>query len=220
MNLARKITYVFLVIAMSCSMLHAQNVEWGFMPGLALTVPSKDGYSVVDMIDETYEQELNMHYTLFINLPLKNKWSLELQGGYTAYSFLVNAYYVPTRLVVLTKEHSSYRFVEFGVNVHYQLLGGKNSLNLLGGLGLGSTVRSIEHHKHFYGDGQIQNISFNFRGHEPDVQFNYQLGVQFMHDFDKYSIFIRPYYKHFTEEQFAIPFRRLSAYVLGVGIQF
>ncbi|ELR71737.1 hypothetical protein C900_02322 [Fulvivirga imtechensis AK7] len=198
----------------------AQELEWGIITGPLITRPISESYSISGLINEDFQGETNMFFSIYVKRQIKGRLSGEAQLGYYGYSYIVESHYESTQHVVYSKEDKRYRFVEFLLNSHFDILRGKHNLSVLGGIGLGSAVRSILTYEQHLENQYVIISSHDFKNEEAGMQFLYQLGLQYMVHLNKFSILIRPVYKRFKEAQYQPPPRVLSGFGLGIGIQF
>ena len=198
----------------------AQELEWGIITGPLITRPIPEGYSISGLVSEEFQGEVNMFYSIYAKTEIKGRLSGEVQLGYNGYSYTVETDYESTQHVVYSKEDKRYRFVEIFLNSHFDILRGKHNLSMLGGLGLGSAVRSIMTYEQHLENQFVIVSSHDFKNEEASMQFLYQLGLQYMVHLKKFSILVRPVYKRFKEAQYLPPPRVLSGYGIGIGVQF
>ena len=198
----------------------AQELKWGFIGGPLITRPIAESYSISGLISEEFRGETNMFYSIYMKRQIKGRLSGEAQLGYYGYSYIVESDYESTQHVVYSKEDKRYRFVELHLNSHFDIIRGKHNLSVLGGIGLGSAVRSILTYEQHLENQAIIVSSTDFKDEEATMQFLYQLGLQYMVHFDGFSILVRPVYKRYKEAQYLPPPRVLSAFGVGLGVQF
>ena len=198
----------------------AQELEWGIIAGPLITRPIPGGYSISGLISEEFQGETNMFYSIYAKKQIRGRLSGEAQLGYYGYSYIVESDYESTQHVVYSKEDKRYKFVELLLNSHFYILQGKHNLSVLGGIGLGSAVRSVLTYEQHLENQFVIVSSHDFKNEEATMQFLYQLGLQYMVHLNKFSILFRPVYKQFKEAQYLPPPRVLSGFGLGIGVQF
>lgn len=199
----------------------AQGLEWGVIGGPLLTKPvTKIGYSVSGLISEEEEDQVNPFYAVFVKKRLRKRWHADAQLGFSKYSYGTKSDYEDTQFVQYSESVNKYSFVEFVVNNHFVLLEGKHGLSAFGGLGLASVTRSTYTLVQYLDTQDVISATFDFEDKEDNLHFFYQVGLQYMYSFESFALLVRPFYKRFTEEQYVIPEKQLSAFGLGIGVQF
>lgn len=198
----------------------AQELEWGFLGGLSVTRPvSSVSYSVSGVIDEYDQGQVKPFFGAYLKREIKKKWLAEAQLTVSEYAYETKIYYEDAHYLKYARELNEYKFAEFFLNNHYEILSTKgHEISLLGGFGLGVVLRSIAMHRQEFRNQGVVNTTFDFKSEESDLHFIYQVGLQYMYSFDSVSLLIRPFYKRFTEEQYVIPPKQISAFGVGVGI--
>lgn len=218
----KKMGLIINLVLLGSPILAQNGPEWGFFTGLSLTKPvSSTSYSVVGVTDEYDEGQLNPFYGAYFKSIIKNNWFAEGQLMVSGYSYKTKVFYEDTHYMKSAQETNEYKFVEVFLNNHYRVISGKrHELSVMAGIGLGVLTKSISMHRQELRNQGVIHTTFDFKGEEDDLHFIYQAGFQYKYKFESFSLLLWPFYKRFTEEQYVIPPKQLSAFGLGIGVQF